>query len=164
GDAMGVLTVAPFLLCLPLFREAPTWSRARWLEAGAILVVAGAVTVWTAGSDLPLLFLSLPVVGWAAWRLQLRGAAPTALLVTLTAPRAAVRSGGAFAHQSLFEQMFTLQTFNACVALTSFFLAALVSERNRAAELLSAAAADLQDRVQRGTAELSVAHEQLAHE
>src|SRR5262245_25738532 len=89
GDAVGVLVVAPVRLGLPLFREGPTWSRARWLEAVAILVVAGAVTVWTAGSDLPLLFLSLPVVAWAAWRLQLRGAAPTALLVTLIATRAA---------------------------------------------------------------------------
>jgi serine phosphatase RsbU (regulator of sigma subunit) len=164
GDAMGVLTVAPFLLCLPLFWAAPTWSRTRWLEAGAILVVAGAVTTWAAGSDMPVLYLSLPVVAWAAWRLQLRGAAPTALLVSLIATRSAVGDDGAFAHHSLFEQMFTLQTFNACVALTSFFLAALVSERNRAAEALSVAAVELQGRVQRRTAELSVAHEQLGQE
>ena len=47
----------------------------------------------------------------------------------------------------LFEQMLTLQAFNACVALTSFFLAALVSERIRAAEALEAAAAELEERV-----------------
>src|SRR5688572_3483657 len=33
GDAMGVLAIAPFLLCLPLFRELPAWSLACWLEA-----------------------------------------------------------------------------------------------------------------------------------
>jgi serine phosphatase RsbU (regulator of sigma subunit)/anti-sigma regulatory factor (Ser/Thr protein kinase) len=164
GDAMGVLTVAPFLLCLPLFAQAPTWSRARWLEAAATLVVAGAVTLWATGSEMPVLYLSLPVVAWAAWRLQLRGAAPTALLVSLIATRAAVRSDGAFAHQSLFDQMFTLQTFNACVALTSFLLAALVSERNRAEESLSASAVELEGRVRRRTAELTVAHEQLGQE
>jgi serine phosphatase RsbU (regulator of sigma subunit)/anti-sigma regulatory factor (Ser/Thr protein kinase) len=164
GDAMGVLTVAPFLLCLPLFREGPRWSRTRWLEGAAVLVLAGAVTTWTVGSELPLLYLSLPVVAWSAWRLQLQGAAPTALLVSLIATRAAVRSDGAFAHRSLFEQMLTLQTFNACVALTSFFLAALVSERNRAAEALSAAAVDLENRVQQRTAELSAAHERLVQE
>ena len=164
GDAMGVLAVAPFLLCLPLFREAPTWPFTRWLEAAAVLTLAGAVATWAAGSELPLLYLSLPIVGWAAWRLQLRGAAPTALLVCLIATRAAVHGDGAFAHQSLSEQMFTLQGFNACVALTSCFLAALVSERNLAAEALSAAAAELEDRVQRRTAELSAAHQRLGHE
>jgi serine phosphatase RsbU (regulator of sigma subunit)/anti-sigma regulatory factor (Ser/Thr protein kinase) len=164
GDAMGVLTVAPFLLCLPLFREGSPWPLVRWLEAAAVVLVAGAVAVWTSGSESPLLYLSLPVVAWASWRLQLRGAAPVALLVCLIATRAAVRDQGAFAHHTLFEQMFTLQTFNACVALTSFFLAALVSERNRAADALSAAAVELQDRVQRRTAELSSANERLVEE
>jgi serine phosphatase RsbU (regulator of sigma subunit) len=164
GDAMGVLTVAPFLLCLPLFLDAPAWSRARWVEAVGILAAAGAVTLWTTTSGLPMLYLSLPVVGWAAWRLQLRAAAPAALLVCLIATRAAVEQDGIFAHQSLSEQMFTLQTFNACVALTSFFLAALVSERNRAAEALAGAAVELEDRVQRRTAALSAAHEQLVEE
>lgn len=157
GDAMGVLMVAPFLLCLPLFREAPRWSRMRWLEAAAVLVVAGAVAAWTAQSGLPLLYLTLPVLAWASWRLQLRGAAPAALMVSLIATRSAIEGEGAFAHQTLFEQMFTLQTFNACVALTSFFLAALVSERNRAA-------VELENRVQLRTAELTAANERLVEE
>ncbi len=164
GDAMGVLAVAPFLLCLPLFREAPRWSPTRWLEAAAVLTLAGAVAIWAAGSELPLLYLSLPVVGWAAWRLQLRGAAPTALLVCLIATRAAAQGDGVFAQQSLSEEMFTLQAFNACVAMTSCFLAALVSERNQAADALSAAAVELEDRVRRRTAELSEANQRLVHE
>jgi serine phosphatase RsbU (regulator of sigma subunit)/anti-sigma regulatory factor (Ser/Thr protein kinase) len=164
GDAMGVLTVAPFLLCLPLFRESPTWSTTTWLEAITVLALAGVVAVWTSGSELPLLYLTLPVVAWAAWRLQLRGAAPAALLVSLIATRSAVRGDGAFAHQTLFEQMFTLQTFNACVALTSFVLAAVVSERNRTAQALAAATVELEERVQRRTAELSAANDRLLKE
>ena len=46
GDAMGVLAVAPFLLCLPLFWELRTWPWTRWVEAGTILVVVAAVTSW----------------------------------------------------------------------------------------------------------------------
>jgi serine phosphatase RsbU (regulator of sigma subunit)/anti-sigma regulatory factor (Ser/Thr protein kinase) len=164
GDAMGVLTVAPFLLCLPLFRELPTWSPARWLEALTILVLAGAMITWTANSELQLLYLTLPVVGWASWRLQLRGAAPAALVVSLIATRSAARDDGPFAHETLFEQMFTLQTFNACVALTSFFLAALVSERNRTADALATATVELEDRVQRRTAELSATNARLLEE
>ena len=164
GDAMGVLTVAPFLLCLPLFRELPGWSRARWLEAVAVLALAAAVITWTARSELQLIYLTLPVVAWASWRLQLRGAAPVALMVSLIATATAAGDEGAFAHETLFEQMLTLQAFNACLALTSFFLAALVSERNRTAEALARATVELEDRVQRRTAQLSATNEQLVRE
>lgn len=164
GDAMGVLTVTPFILCLPLFREARAWSAARWLEGAVVLVAAGGVTLWTTRSELPLLYLSLPVVAWAAWRLQLQGAAPVALLVCLIATRSAVQDQGVFAGQSLFQQMVTLQGFNACVALTSFLLAALVSERNQTTEALTAAAVESEHRAERRSAELSVAHERLRQE
>ncbi len=161
GDAMGVLAVAPFLLCIPLFWELRIWPAARWVEAGAVLVVTSAVVTWAALSHLQLLFLALPVLGWAAWRLQLRGAAPAALIASLVATWSAAHQLGPFERGSLFERMFTLQAFNACVALTSLFLAALVSERIRAANALEAAAADLEERVVLRTAELSAANAQL---
>ena len=164
GDAMGVLTVAPFLLSLALFRELPGWSPARWLEAFATLLLAAGVAAWATQSELHLLYLVMPVVGWAAWRLQLRGAAPVALVVSLVATRSAADEVGAFAHENLLEQMLSLQGFNACVALTSFFLSALVSERNRTSVALQRATVELEDRVQQRTAELSAANEQLLQE
>jgi serine phosphatase RsbU (regulator of sigma subunit) len=87
-----------------------------------------------------------------------------ALLVCLITTRTAAHDDGAFAHHTLFDQMFTLQTFNACVALTSFFLAALVSERNAATHALASEAVELETRVQRRTAELSVAKDRLVEE
>lgn len=165
GDAMGILTIAPFLLCLPLYVELPAWSPAQWLEAIAVLVVAAATIAWGTHSELHLLFLTLPVVAWASWRLQLRGAAPAALVVCLIASWSAARDdAGPFAQGTLFEQMLTLQSFNACVALTSFFLAALVSERNRTAEALAAATVELENRVERRTAELSATNARLLQE
>jgi len=142
GDAMGVLAVAPFLLCLPLFRELEPWSRSRWLEAGLLLVVVTGVSVWAARSETPVLFLVMPVLGWAAWRLQLRGAAPAALMASLVATWATTHGSGPFADASLPQKMLTLQAFNASVSLTSFFLSALVSERFRTADALAAAAAE----------------------
>jgi len=164
GDAMGVLAVAPFLLSLPLFRELEPWSRLRWLEAGTILVVVAAVTAGVANSDLQVRFVALPVLGWAAWRLQLRGAAPAALIASLLATWAAAHAIGPFARETLLAQMLTLQAFNACVALTSFFLAALVSERLKTAAALRAAAAELEERVDQRTAELSAANARLLAE
>ena len=164
GDAMGVLVVAPFLLCLPLFWERATWPWTRWVEGGTILVVVAAVTSWAAYSNLHLLFLALPVLGWASWRLQLRGAAPAALIASLVVTWSAAGGLGLFERGSLFEKMLTLQAFNACVALTSFFLAALVSDRIRAAEALEDAAAELEHRVLLRTAELSAANARLSLE
>ena len=85
-------------------------------------------------------------------------------MVSLIATRSAAGDAGPFAQETLFEQMLTLQAFNACVALTSFFLAALVSERNRTAAALARATVELEDRVQRRTAQLSAANERLLQE
>ena len=52
GDAMGVLVVAPFLLCLPLFWEEADWTLASWLEEAVILLLVVAVSVWAARSML----------------------------------------------------------------------------------------------------------------
>ena len=164
GDAMGVLAVAPFLLCLPLFWELRSWALSTWVEEVAILVVVVAVCAWTGFFDVPVLFLVLPVLGWAAWRLQLRAAAPAALVASLMATWAATQGRGPFAGASLFEQMLTLQAFNACVALTSFFLAALVSERMRASDALAVAATELEARVRQRTADLSAANARLLQE
>jgi serine phosphatase RsbU (regulator of sigma subunit)/integral membrane sensor domain MASE1 len=164
GDAMGVLVVAPFLLCLPLFWEEADWTLASWLEEAVILMLVVAVSAWAARSNTPVLFLALPAVGWAAWRLQLRAAAPAALLTSVAVTWTAANQEGVFERGNLAEQMLSLQTFNACVALSSFILAALVTERIRAAEDLEAARAELDERVSRRTAELSAANAQLLRE
>ena len=164
GDAMGVLAVAPFLLCIPLFWELEPWPAARWLEAAVILALTAALVSWTTRTDLHLLFLVLPLLGWASWRLQLRGAAPAALTASLIATWSAAHELGPFAGKSLLEQMLTLQAFNATVALTSFFLASLVTERMRFARALMSAAADLEERVKTRTAQLSAANDLLRRE
>ncbi|TCC07216.1 ATP-binding SpoIIE family protein phosphatase [Kribbella soli] len=164
GDAMGVLAIAPFLLCIPLFWELEPWPAARWLEAGVILVLTTVLALWTASSGLALLFLVLPCLGWASWRLQLRGAAPAALMASLIATWSATHELGPFAGTSLLEQMLTLQAFNATVALTSFFLAALVTERMRFARALMSAATDLEERVNTRTAQLTATNDRLRRE
>jgi serine phosphatase RsbU (regulator of sigma subunit)/anti-sigma regulatory factor (Ser/Thr protein kinase) len=164
GDAMGVLVVAPFLLCLPLFWEQHRWPTRHWVEGGAILIVSTAVVTLASLTELPVLFLALPVVGWASWRLQLRGGAPAALIACLVVTWSAAKRDGPFAGMTLLQQMVTLQAFNACVALTSFFLAALVSERLAAAAALADAATELEARVERRTAQLSAANTRLVQE
>jgi PAS domain S-box-containing protein len=162
GDAMGILVVAPFLLTLTTIREHPIPHGWKILEAIAILGVLVSISFLSVVTDLPILFLVFPVLGWAAWRFQQPGAAPAALLVSLFATWAAVEERGLFAGRSLADEMFTLQMFNATVAFTSFFFAALVSERLRSRQALEDAAADLEERVRERTTELSTSNERLA--
>src|SRR5207244_3820610 len=166
GDAMGVLVVAPFLLMVVALirnpRAAP--SRPRVLEGVGLLLLAGAVTAWLTGHDLRLLFLVLPILGWIAWRLQPPGGAPAALVVATLPTWAAAHGSGPFSHGTLFDRMLTLQAFNATVALSSFFFAAMVAERMRAREELERGAADLEERVGRRTEELSAANRRLRRE
>jgi signal transduction histidine kinase len=139
GDAMGILVFAPFLLSLrlPLDRSLGSWQRRG--ELVALFVVLSFLTIYVMQSPLALRFLVIPILGWASWRFQLRGAAPAALIVAIIASWSAVRGIGPFGHGSLFDRMATLQAFNATVAFTSFFFAAVVTERLRDRERLETA-------------------------
>jgi PAS domain S-box-containing protein len=162
GDAMGVLVVAPFLLSLLLFRPA---GRIRWgrvAEAGVLFTALTVVTVLVTRSHHSLLFLVLPLLGWAAWRFQQRGAAPAALVVAGIATWAADHAWGPFRAGTLFGTMLTLQAFNATVAFTSFVFAALVAERTRGREELERSARELEERVRKRTSQLHQRERQLA--
>jgi integral membrane sensor domain MASE1/anti-sigma regulatory factor (Ser/Thr protein kinase) len=164
GDAMGVLVVAPFLLVL--VRPSP-FSRSLRRSYPEVIALFGGlvvVSILAAHAEPSALFLVPPLAGWAAWRFQQRGAAPAALLASFIVTWAAVRGIGAFEDTPLLPKMLTLQAFNATVAFTAFFLAALVLERIRSHEALERSAADLEIRVERRTRELSDANHRLAQE
>jgi PAS domain S-box-containing protein len=164
GDSMGVLVVAPLLLVVwnqahGLYRSP---KRFELLELVGVLSVLVVISLLAVTATVSVLFLVLPVVGWAAWRFQLWGAAPAALLVSSAATWAAVQDRGPFEGSTLLDKMITLQGFNATVAFTAFFLAALVAERARSREALERGAADLEVRVERRTEQLSDANRRLA--
>ena len=159
---MGILVVAPFLLTITTIREHPVPRGWKLVEAAALVAAVIGISSLVVATDLPIIFLLFPILGWAAWRFQQPGAAPAALLVSLFATWAAVEGRGLFDDLSLSGRMFTLQAFNASVAFTSFFFATVVGERARARQALEEAAAALEERVSQRTTELSVAHDRLA--
>ena len=162
GDAMGVLVVAPFLLSL--FQRPWSGSLQERTEGAALLLLVAVVSFLVMNTDRGLMFLVIPFLGWTAWRFQQRGAAPAALIAAGIASWAAAHDLGPFRHGTLFEKMITLQSFDATVAFSSLFFAALVTERMRAREALERAAAELEERVTRRTIELSSANELLKRE
>ncbi|WP_351228360.1 MASE1 domain-containing protein [Streptomyces sp. NPDC002133] len=146
GDAMGVLVVTPFLLVLRRARWPRDVSLPRWVEAVALTVATFLVTILaTRGSSSTLLFLVFPLLIWAAFRFQLPGAAPCALVVSTLTIVAAARQVGPFAGQDLFSNMVTLQAFNGCAALTALLLAAVITERNATHEEIKRVCARLEE-------------------
>jgi integral membrane sensor domain MASE1/anti-sigma regulatory factor (Ser/Thr protein kinase) len=164
GDAMGVLVVTPFVLSLLLPWRRPTRAHWRHLEAAVLFALTAAVSVVAIGADPHLMFLVIPLLGWAAWRFQQRGAAPAALLVVVVASWAAAKGVGPFRAGTLLEKMLTLQGFNATVAFCSFFFAAMVTERMHVHQALERAAGELEARVRQRTSQLSATNLQLRNE
>jgi len=163
GDAMGVLLVAPFLFAISTPMPG-AWTRRRRLEAVALAAVVVALVRFVLRSPLPLLFLLVLPVGFAAWRFQLHGAAPAALIVCAGATWAASAGRGPFVMRPLLEDMVVLQAFNASLAAASFVFAAVVADRVRAREELERAAPDLERRVRDRTAELTGTNRRLERE
>lgn len=134
GDAMGVLVGVPLLFA---FRAAglPRGVPAhRWAEASALLAGTLCVTLVATRTSFDLLFLVFPFLIWAAFRFQLAGAAPCAVVVSTVATFAATQEAGPFAGHDLFSNMVTLQAFNGISALTALVLAATITERNQTHE------------------------------
>jgi len=132
GDAMGILAVAPFLLTVRHIRRTgpPEWGRI--LEVAVLFCGLGVAAFSLHRTERPVWVIVFPLLGWAAWRFKQLGATPAALIVIVIASWAAASDGGPFGGSDLFQKMALLQVFNAAVAFTSFFFAAVVTERERA--------------------------------
>lgn len=142
GDASGALIVAPVLLLWARDRTIP-WGHQRRVEAAALvgglvimaqLVFGGVVPSW--GSELPLEFLSVPAVLWAAMRFTPREAATATLVLSVIAVRGTLLGLGPFGRVGPNDSLLLVQSFMLVSATTTLILAAVAAERRRdAAEL-----------------------------
>ncbi|MFJ8635095.1 MASE1 domain-containing protein [Streptomyces sp. NPDC093568] len=136
GDAMGILVIAPLLLAARTLRRPRDVPALRWAEAGALLAGTTAASLVATHSSLNLLFVVVPFLIWAAFRFQLPGAAPCALIASVVAISAGAVGEGPFAGHDLLAKMVILQAFNGTVALTSLLLSATIAERNQTVRAL----------------------------
>ncbi len=137
GDGTGVLVFAPLLLSLRGLRRL---GRLRSLEMALVIGAIAAVGYVVFREDRsPDAYLVFPLLIWAAVRFRQLGAAMAAVTVVSVATSAAIDAVGPFAHQTFFRGALTLQVYNAVAALTSFVLAAVISERQNAVSALEKA-------------------------
>jgi anti-anti-sigma factor len=106
----------------------------RWLEAACVIGGLALVTYLVFHSQYQETFLVFPLLIWAAVRFGQLGASLAAVTAVGMTVWAAIDESGPFAHTTLLHRMLTLQTYDAVIALTSFVLAAIMTERVGALE------------------------------
>ena len=142
GDAGGDLVVAPVVL---LWATGPHWPprRAQLFEASllvACLVLVGELVFGgllpDAYRNIPLEFVCIPFLLWAALRFGARGAATALVLLCVIAIRGTLQGLGPFVWGTANESLVLLQAFMGVTAVTTLILAAVVAERGRTARRL----------------------------
>lgn len=142
GDAVGDIVVAPVVL---LWAQRPRirWTPAQALELAAVLVCIVVVGVavfdgvfpWR-GAHYPLEFLCVPLLLWAAFRLEPREAATLVLILSGVAIAGTLSGFGPFVRRTWAESLLLLQAFAGVTAVMTLVLAAAVAERREAEERL----------------------------
>jgi PAS domain S-box-containing protein len=145
SDGVGNLIITPLVLSWAAWGKIRlgSWKLKRVLE-GAVLVILLAFVNYIAFDRLSdyglfsllLSYLTFPFLLWAAWRFGVRGAASTALILAGIAIYFAF--GGHFInvafHDSTLQAVIAVQLYLAILAVPALFLAAVLTERNKAEE------------------------------
>jgi PAS domain S-box-containing protein len=142
GLWMGHLASDWTLAALVLIWLAQPWrslSQPKWIEAG-LLALAVAVTApmifwgwpFSASAELPLVFLTIPLLLWAALRFTARAVVLVVAVISVVAVVATVEGNGPFALSSLPASLLALQAFICIVSVTALALAAAIAERDLA--------------------------------
>ena len=140
GDGLGVLVVAPLLLC---FREPRSTSRTRremvLLAAVVVVVPILAFRGWDQEWDIALPYLVFPLVMWASVRFGVRGAAVVGFAVAEIANLANALGYGPFGIRGDEGQAKTiLQVFLGSGLTAGLVMAALVLDAVRRARVYEA--------------------------
>ena len=137
GDTVGAIVITPLIYSWSKKLSFP-WSSRRFLEAFALLLLLLVVGFIVFGGWFriggPLVYATVPLVVWAAFRFQQRGASGSIFLLSTIAVLGTTKGHGPFYEESLNESLLILQTFMGVVAATALPVAAVVTERKRAEE------------------------------
>jgi diguanylate cyclase (GGDEF)-like protein len=141
GDAVGNAIVAP-LLILWVANARLRWSWSRLSEFAALTIsimvvgqiVFGPPFLFPSARNMPLEYLCIPFLVWAAFRFGPREATVTTLVLSGVAIRGTLHGFGPFAVGTKNESLLLLQSFMGIVAVMSLALAVISAERRRGEE------------------------------
>jgi len=151
ADAMGIVIAAPLILSWTA-HSGTSWSRRKSLEISCLAVPMLAATHAIFGDgvpspfpSLPLTFVILPFVIWAALRFEQREVATLNALVCALAVWHTLAGRGPFAALPPQTSHLLLLAFTSTAVITGLVLNAVVGERGRAIEALAKALKSLKE-------------------
>lgn len=128
SDAMGVILITPLLITWRAgSRPGISWHGVRRAEALIVLLGTAFVSPLVFRSDLPLIFLTFPLVVWAALRIGQVGVSAVNVMVAGIAVWATFTAHGPFSHLSYTTSLIVLEAFIASIATSSLLLGAAVA-------------------------------------
>jgi diguanylate cyclase (GGDEF)-like protein len=142
GDMAGSLVIAPVLLAWSgrrtIMGRHGTAFEAALLLGGLFLVSQTIFGGFLPANSMgyPLEFLCMPFLLWAAFRFRQREATTAVLLLSGSAIFGTLRGFGPFVRDTPNESLLLLQAYMGVASVTTLMLAAVVSEREHAAEQL----------------------------
>lgn len=164
GNAAGVLVVAPLILTFrqhgPACRGVPI---ARWLEGAVLALLLVVMLHFIFSNRPPTVFLSLPLLLWAAVRFGMPGM--TLVIATFTViiigySARGLGPYGAFGVSPLHSALLA-QSFLALATICALCLAAIIDQYQAAQGALRRARDELEQRVRERTAALAESEQRL---
>jgi signal transduction histidine kinase len=138
GDTSGGLVFLPLMLVWAPDPGA-AWRRIRTWEGALMVAAVTGLGVIAVSTDEPVTYMIFPALIWAAFRFGPPGATLSIAIAAGVAIGVTANEVGPFAEQPIDHQTLSTQVYIAVAALTTLFLSALVSERERSSAELTEA-------------------------
>jgi signal transduction histidine kinase len=138
GDIAGGIVVLAAVLAWA-WRPLAAWRRIRTWEGGLLLVTVAVLGVLAASTAEPVTYVVFPGLIWAAFRFGPPGATLSIAISTGVVVGLTANELGPFFKQPIDHRTLSTQLYIVVTALTTLFMSAVVSERERAATELAEA-------------------------
>jgi signal transduction histidine kinase len=136
GDVAGGLVVVPLVLAWA-GDPGGAWRRLRTVEGALLIATVATLGALAVSTSEPVTYVVFPALIWAASRFGTPGATLSIAIATAVAIGITANDVGPFFKQPIDHRTLSTQVYIVVTAMTTLFLAAVVSERERAAAQLA---------------------------
>jgi signal transduction histidine kinase len=138
GDVAGALVVVPLVLAWA-GDPGGAWRRLRTAEGVLLIATVATLGALAVSTSEPVTYVVFPALIWAASRFGTPGATLSIAIATGVAIGITANDVGPFFKQPIDDRTLSTQVYIVVTAMTTLFLAAMVSERERATRQLARA-------------------------
>jgi signal transduction histidine kinase len=138
GDSSGALVVLPLMLAWA-HHPIGVWRRIRTWEGAAMIASVTGISTIAFSTEEPIRYVVFPALIWAALRFGPPGATLAIAITAGVAIGETANDVGPFAEQPIDHRTLSTQLYIWVAALTTLFVSAVVSERERSSRALAEA-------------------------